>query len=32
MGRANDCLTGMTLGYGSGEKGDDITEEEYKKL
>lgn len=32
MGRANDVLAGMTLGFGVGEKGDVITEEEYKKL
>ena len=32
MGRANDSLTGQTLGYGVGESGKRITEEEYKRL
>lgn len=32
MGRANDARTGHTLGYGAGEEGREITEEEYKRL
>jgi len=32
MGRANDALTGKTLGYGVGEQGDVITKEEYLNL
>ncbi len=32
MGRANDALTGNTLGYGVGEQGDVITKEEYQNL
>ncbi len=32
MGRANDALTGNTLGYGVGGKGEEITAEEYENL
>ncbi len=32
MGRANDSRTGMTLGYGVGEQGKEITKEEYERL